>query len=57
VVFLDAHEGAGRWLAELLAPGRLRNGLAVIAGRALPGWLVGHMILGIGRKPQVSHAG
>lgn len=57
VVFLDAHEGAGRWLAELLPPGRLRNGLAAVAGRVLPAWLIGHMILGIGRKPQSSRAG
>lgn len=51
IVFLDAHEGASRWLAERLPAGSMRNGLAAVAGRILPGWLIGHMILGVGRKP------
>jgi len=59
IVFLDSQEGASRWLSERLAPGRFRNGLATLAGRVLPGWLMGHMILGIGRKlekPEASAA-
>lgn len=50
VVFLDSQEGASRWLSERLPAGRLRNGLTLLAGRLLPGWLIGHMVLGIGRK-------
>jgi SAM-dependent methyltransferase len=54
IVFLDAQEGASRWLSERLPAGRLRNALAVLAGRVLPGWFTRHMILGIGRKPEAS---
>ncbi len=56
VLFLDAQEGASRWLSERLPAGKLRNGLTVLAGRVLPGWLIGHMILGIGRKPESAGA-
>jgi SAM-dependent methyltransferase len=52
ILFLDAHEGARRWLAESLPAGRFRNGLAQLAGHLLPGWVLGHMIFGIGRKPE-----
>jgi SAM-dependent methyltransferase len=51
LLFLDAQEGASRYLSERLPAGRLCNGLTLLAGRILPGWLIGHMILGIGRKP------
>jgi SAM-dependent methyltransferase len=54
ILFLDSHEGARRWLAERLPEGRLRNGLAEVAGKVLPGWLLGHMIFGIGRKPEAT---
>ena len=54
ILFLDAHEGARRWLAEWLPEGSFRNGLAQVAGHLLPGWLLGHMIIGIGRKPEAT---
>ena len=52
VLFLDAEEGARRWLAEWLPEGHMRNGLAELAGHLAPGWMLGHMIFGIGRKPE-----
>jgi SAM-dependent methyltransferase len=54
ILFLDAHEGARRWLNEWMPAGRLRNGLARVAGSVLPGWLLGHMIFGIARKPEAA---
>lgn len=56
VLFLDTNEGASRWLSERLPPSRLRNALTLVAGRLLPGWVIGHMILGIGRKPESTGA-
>ena len=52
ILFLDAHEGARRWLAEWLPAGPVRNGLATVAGHLLPAWMFGHMIFGVGRKPE-----
>jgi SAM-dependent methyltransferase len=54
ILFLGAHEGARRWLSEWLPAGRLNNGLAAVAGCVLPGWLLGHMIIGIARKPEAA---
>ena len=56
VLFLDTNEGVSRWLAERLPESRFRNALTLVAGRVLPGWLIGHMILGIGRKPETAGA-
>jgi SAM-dependent methyltransferase len=56
ILFLDAEEGARRWLSEWFPEGRFRNGLVAAAGRVLPGWLLGHMIFGIGRKPDAAPA-
>lgn len=56
ILFVDSQEGASRWLSERMPAGKLRNGLTVLAGRILPGWLIGHMILGIGRKPLSNEA-
>ncbi|MEI9897652.1 MAG: class I SAM-dependent methyltransferase [Chthoniobacter sp.] len=54
ILFLDAHEGSARWLAEWLPAGRLRNGLATVACGLLPAWMFGHMIFGIAHKPEAA---
>lgn len=54
IAFLDAHEGVRRWLSTWIPDGRIHSGLAAVLGRIAPGWLLGHMIVGIGRKPEAA---
>lgn len=54
ILFLDSHEGARRWLSEWMPDGSARNGLAKIVGAVTPGWMLGHMIFGIARKPDTA---